>query len=81
MFGIVQHLKVQIFDNAEAALAAGYSANDKYADASPVNIKQVVIVRNGTEGGNSTADLLLEDREGNQFVVMITGNLLKSLPV
>lgn len=81
MFGIMQHLNVRIFNNADEASAAGYSHDAKYADAEPINITQVVVVRNGTVGGNSTADLLLEDQKGNKFVVMVTGNLLKSLPV
>lgn len=81
MFGVMQHLRVRVFDNAEAALAAGYSKIGKYVDTKPVEITQVVVVRNGTQGGNSTADLVMQDQEGNQYVVMVTGNLLKSLPV
>jgi hypothetical protein len=81
MFGIMQHLNVSMFDNAEMASAAGYSKESKYADAKPVEIIQVVVVRNGTKGGNSAADLILADQEGNKYVVMVTGNLLKSLPV
>jgi hypothetical protein len=81
MFGIMQHLNVVICENAEDAIAKGYSKEQKYSEAKPVTVEEVVIVRNGTKGGNSTADLVLADEEGNKYVVMITGNLLKSLPV
>lgn len=81
MFGIMQHLNVAVFKDADAAASAGYSHDDKYSQAKPVSITQVVVVQNGTVGSNSTADLILEDQEGTKYVVMVTGNLLKSLPV
>jgi hypothetical protein len=81
MFGIMHHLKVTICENAMDAIAKGYSKEATYKDYKPVNIEEVVVVRDGTEGGNSTADLVLVDQEGNKYVVMVTGNLLKALPV
>lgn len=38
------------------------------------------IVRNGTEEGNSTVDLIFSDLDtGQKYVAMLTGNLIKTL--
>ncbi len=46
----------------------------------PIEIKQVVVVQNGTESGKPTVDFILEDDTGQKFVFMITSKLLKSIP-
>ena len=46
----------------------------------PIEVKEVVVVRRGTEAGRPTVDFVLEDDSGQRFVFMITGNLLKSIP-
>lgn len=76
-FGCMQHLKVTVCQDADDAIKKGFVYR---APIKPVEIDNVVVVRNGTEGNNSTVDLLLKDEDGNQFVVMLTGNLLKSIP-
>lgn len=81
MFGVMQHLSVELCSDALDAAAKGYHGHYKYRGVTPVNVAKVVIVRDGTEGHNSTADFLLEDAEGNKYMFVVTGNLLKSLPV
>jgi hypothetical protein len=79
MFGIMQHLNVTVCDDATDAANKGFVY--KRPDYKPVNITKVVVVRDGTLMGNSTVDLVMEDEHGNKFVVMVTGRLLKSLPL
>lgn len=76
-FGIMQHLNLHICKDADDAIAQGHIYRD---GIKPIEIDKVVVVQNGTEAGNSTVDLVLKDQEGNTFVVMVTGNLLKSIP-
>ena len=76
-FGMMQHLNVHICENAEDAIQKGHVYRE---GVKAVEIDKVVVVRKGTEAGNSTVDLVLKDQEGNTFVVMVTGNLLKSIP-
>lgn len=76
-FGIQNHLAVSVFETAEEAINAGHVYR---APVVPVEIRKVVVVRHGTVAGNSTVDLVLGDQQGNEYVVMITGALLKSIP-
>ena len=76
-FGIMQHLNLHICEDADDAIAKGHIYRE---GIKPIEIDKVVVVRSGTEAGNSTVDLVLKDQEGNTFVVMVTGNLLKSIP-
>lgn len=78
MFGIMQHLNIVMCEDADDAQNKGYI----YVDGSykAVEIDTVVVVKNGTETGKPTVDIILKDQEGNKMVVMVTGNLLKSIP-
>ena len=78
MFGIMQHLNIVMCEDADDAQNKGYI----YVDGSykAVEIDTVVVVKNGTEAGKPTVDIILKDQEGNKMVVMVTGNLLKSIP-
>lgn len=79
MFGIMQQLHVKTFATADEAIANGHVYDrSEYA---PIAIKEVIIVDQGTVGGNPTVDLVLQDEHGNKFVTMVTGRLLKSLPL
>ena len=80
-FGIMNKLTVAVFDSPTIANEMGYNAQENYKNTKPIEIEQVVIVRNGTMMGHSTVDIILKDQEGNEFVVMVTGNLLKGLPL
>jgi len=77
MFGVMQHLDVVVCKDADEATQKGYVYRD---GIKAVEIDKVVVVREGTQAGNSTVDLILKDEQGNKFVVMVTGNLLKSIP-
>ena len=74
----MQSLKISIFDYAGEAQSAGYSYT---APIKAVNLTEAVVVRNGTVNGNPTVDLIFEDSDGNKYVAMITGRLLKALPL
>jgi hypothetical protein len=79
MIGLMQSLKITVCEDAAEAVAKGYDYKPE-AGFLPVNIAEVVVVRKGTEQGNPTVDLILEDEKGQKFVVMVTGALLKSIP-
>lgn len=75
-----QHLKITVCQDGSDAAAKGYNYNSPLLRVKPIEIKEVVVVLNGTQGGNSTVDFILEDESGQKFVFMVTGNLLKSIP-
>lgn len=72
MFGVMQHLNIENYKTVQEApiYREGFKA---------IEIEKAVVVQLGTEGGNSTCDLVLVDKEGQHFVVMLTGNLIKTL--
>jgi len=78
MFGMMNHLSVHICEDANDASEKGHVYTQPQYQS--VEIEKVVVVRQGTVEGNSTVDLVLHDGKGNKFVVMLTGNLLKSIP-
>lgn len=73
------HLSVTVCQDGDDAIAKGFNYS---ADAAikPIEVKQVVVVRNGTTSGKSTVDFVLEDESGQKFVFMVTGALLKTIP-
>ena len=80
MFGVMQHLNIDIVicKNPTDAVLKGYEySSDEYK---PIEITEIVVIREGTEKGNPTVDLILQDQEGNKFVVTVTGKLLKAIP-
>lgn len=77
-FGVMQHLPVVVCEDANDAIAKGFVYREP--KFTPVEIESVVVVRKGTTGGKSTVDLVLQDASGKKFVVMLTGNLIKSIP-
>ncbi len=79
MFGVMQHLKITIVEDVDEAIEKGYNYTE-VGGFKPIRIAEVVVVRKGTEGGNSTVDLILETETGELYVVMVTGALLKSIP-
>ena len=78
---LTTHLKVSICQDAADAVSRGYDWRTATPEVKPIEVKEVVVVRNGTEGGNATADFVLEDETGQRFVFMITGALLKTIPL
>ena len=77
---IHSHLSVAICTDDADAVANGYDWNAAEPAVLPIEIKKIVVVRKGTEGGNATVDFLLQDHTGQRYVFMVTGNLLKSIP-
>lgn len=77
---IHNHLSIAICEDAADAIARGFDWKAATPAVKPIEVKQVVVVRNGTVTGNATVDFVLEDETGQRFVFMITGNLLKSIP-
>lgn len=78
MFGVQQHLAVHVVDNAREATQAGHFYRPPVFQ--PVNIEKVVVVKQGTESGQPTVDLVLVDEKGQKYVVMVTASLLRSIP-
>ncbi len=76
-FGIMQHLSVAVCKDADDAIQQGF--NYRAPDYKAIEIEKVVVVENGTVGGNKTVDIILKDETGQKFVVMLTGNLLKTV--
>lgn len=73
----MQKLGIMIFQSPSEAP----NYNDLLAKGekiSALTLTDAYIVKNGTEGGKATIDLLLTDDKGNKFVSMITANLLRS---
>ena len=77
---IHQHLQVTICTDAQDAIAQGFDWKSVQPEVKPIEVKQVIVVRKGTQAGNATVDFLLEDATGQRFVFMVTGNLLKTIP-
>lgn len=73
-------LSITICEDADDAIVKGFNWSAEKPAIKPIEVKNVVVVRKGTVGGKSTVDFLLEDETGQQFVFMVTGALLKSIP-
>ena len=77
---LCNHLPMTICADAADAIEQGFNWSAAVPPVKPIEVKKVVVVRNGTQAGNATVDFVLEDETGQQFVFMVTGNLLKSIP-
>lgn len=72
-------LSVVVCDDASDAIRQGFNYREPVFKS--IAIEKVVVVRNGTETGNPTVDLVMVDpATGQKYVVMMTGRLLKSIP-
>lgn len=72
-------LEVTVCADADDAIAKGFF-NYAQRGVRPIAVKKVAVVQKGTVSGGSTVDFVLEDDTGQQFVFMVTGRLLKSIP-
>ena len=77
---IAQHLSIEICTDATEAVARGFNWSDPAKNVKPIEVKKVVVVQYGTQAAQPTVDFLLEDETGQQFVFMVTGALLRSIP-
>lgn len=69
----MQKLQVKLFDSPKDAPT--YNAPEYKA----VKLKAANLVGNGTESGNITVDLILEDEKGNKYIAMTTLTLVGGL--
>lgn len=67
-------VNIEVFENPEAAPI--YTTADGYKVA---YLKSIAVVKNGTEKGNATIDLVFEDSSGNKFIAMAMGSLTHTL--
>lgn len=75
---LTQHLNLTICEDATDAVRQGFLYRPPVHK--PIEVKQVVVVKNGMESGKSSVDFVLEDETGQKFVFMITGALLRNIP-
>ena len=78
MRGVMNHLSVTVCEDASDATRQGFFYRPPIY--LPIDISKVVVVKKGTEAGNATVDLILEDEKGQKYVCMVTAALLKSIP-
>lgn len=64
---------VQVFETPDEA--PNYRRD--FPQVKAANIVKICIVKNGTQEGNPTVDMIFEDHEGKTHVAMITQKLLK----
>ena len=74
---IASGVSLQIVADAEEAKRKGYDWTK--TDVRPVELAKVICVRNGTRNGHSTYDFLLKDKDGKEYVFMITRTLLNMI--
>ena len=80
IMGPQNHLSIVVCQDAGDAITKGFDYSAQGDTFKPIEIEQAVVVRNGTQQGNSTVDLVLRDQAGQKYVVMLTGALVKSIP-
>ena len=68
-------LSIEIADSPDDAP----NWNRDFPDVRSCHISKAIIVSKGMESGKATVDLVVTDLEGNKFVAMLTGDLIKSL--
>lgn len=72
-------LNIAICKDADEAIERGF--NYRAPEYLSMRIDQAVVVRNGTEAGKPTVDLIMVDpATGQKYVAMLTGALVKSIP-
>ena len=81
MFGVRDGLKITVCKDADDAIEKGYDYNTHNPVPKGLELVEAVVVQNGTVQGNPTVDLILRDEEGNTYVALVKGRLLKMLPI
>lgn len=76
---LTNHFKVTIVADAQEAIECGFNWSAQQ-DVKPIEVEQLVIVRDGTVSNKPTVDFVLKDATGQRYVFMMTGALLSSLP-
>ena len=78
---LTTNVKVTVCADASDAIKSGYDYRAKDDEYKALELKEIVIVRDGTVAGRPTADFIVQDETGQKFVFMITGGLLRALPL
>ncbi len=52
-----------------------------HRDTTMIRLDNAIVTENGTQAGRSTVDLQCVDPDGNKYVIMITGALLRTLAI
>lgn len=73
-------LKLTICQSVEDAVSQGFDYAKQPEKYGPAQIENVVLVRNGTQSGKSTVDLIFKTADGKLHVALLTAALLKSIP-
>lgn len=76
---ITSHLAVTVCEDASDAMRHGFLYREPVYKA--IEVKHVVVVRKGMQSGRATVDFVLQDESGQKYVFLITGALLRSLPL
>lgn len=77
---LTQALKVTVFETPDEAISKGYNYRADRPEMKPIELQEVVVVRNGTVAGNASVDFIVKDDEGQEYVFMVTRKLLASIP-
>ncbi len=72
-------LTIDVCKDASDAVRKGYFYRPPIFKS--IQVEKIVVVQNGTEGKNHTVDFVLQDETGQKYVFMITGALLRSIPL
>jgi hypothetical protein len=75
--GIQFNVSIAICKDGEDAMDRGY--NYVQPEYLPIHVEKVVVVKNGTVGGNATVDVVLKDVNGQKHVVMLSGRILQAI--
>lgn len=78
MDGVHHSLTIKVVKDSHEATRQGFFYRPPIYK--PLRIEQVVVVELGTESGKPTVDIIFENEEGQKYVVLLTGKLLKSIP-
>lgn len=78
-FGVISALAVSVVKNAHEAVKAGFFYRKPVY--LPIHVERVVVVQDGMENGLPTVDFVLVDEKGQKYTFMITGKLLRSIPL
>lgn len=71
-------LEIKVVEDASDAVKQGFFYREPVYE--PIKVLKVVVVKNGTESGNPTVDFVCQDKDGQKYVFMMTGALLKMIP-
>lgn len=69
---ISSHVSIEVADTVEDAPKYG-------EDVTLLRVSKMIVVGKGTESGNPTVDIQLEDESGKKFLIMTTGSIVECM--